>query len=44
MGAFIENLVGRAAVDGDIARSESASALRATEAAQFTDENDESKT
>jgi hypothetical protein len=44
MGAFKENLIGGAAVDGDVARSEAASALWATESAQFANEDDESKT
>jgi len=43
MGALIEDLIGGATVDGDVARSESASALGATESAPLTNEDDESK-
>jgi hypothetical protein len=42
-GALIEKLVGGATVDWNVAGSESASAVRATESAQFTNENDKSK-
>jgi hypothetical protein len=43
MGALKENSIGGAAVDGNVARSESTFALRATEPAHFTDQNDDSK-